>query len=302
MSEFTLDIQLTELGFSNWNFPLCEPQSVKENFLPTQNGTEKPAAETETPTDCHEDACVVRSASADKSFLQDHQYFTPFTDNSSNGETAQSNSKIISTENKDKAICNSWNRGRRRKEIEQSDDDDDDDYDYEDDEDDEDDEEENGQVGKKNNDKEQKCSEVSQEASGLTIDDAMSGEERTDEDAEIVLTDDDVDEEDEVEEEEEEEEDDVEEEGKVEEEGDDDVSWSETNGSGENKENRCHVCDLTFSSLFLLREHLNMHTGGSPLPLRRMWQAVLPVSQLPCTPSLPLPEGVHPLSRLLHHL
>ncbi|KAL1259483.1 hypothetical protein QQF64_010060 [Cirrhinus molitorella] len=289
MSEFTLDIQLTELGFSNWNFPLCEPQSVKENFLPTQNGTEKPAAETEAPADCHEDACTVACASADKSFLQDHQYFTPYKENSSNGERAQSNSKIISTENKDKVICNSWKRGRRRKEIEQrnddeeeeeNDDNDEDDYeddyddeeeeeeeeeDDDDDDDDDDDEEQNGQEGKKNNDKEQKCSEVSQEASSVTIDDAMSGEERTDEEAEIVLTDDDDEEEEEEEEEvveEEEEEDYVEEEEKVEE--DEDVSWSETNGSGENKENRCHVCDLTFTSLFLLREHLNMHTGVRP--------------------------------------
>ncbi|XP_016356266.1 zinc finger and BTB domain-containing protein 41-like isoform X2 [Sinocyclocheilus anshuiensis] len=253
MSEFTLDIQLTELGFSNWNFPLCEPQSVKENFLPTQNGTEKPAPETETPTDCHEDACIVASSSADKSFLQDHQYYTPFKDDSSsNGETAQSNSKISSKEKKDKVICNLWKRGRgrgrRREGPEQRNDDD---------------EEQNGKEGMKNNDKEQKCSEVSQEASGLTIDDAVSGEEMTDEDAEFVLTDDDDD--DDVEEVEEDEEDDVvEDKEEEEEEDDDDVSWSETNGSGENEENRCHVCDLTFSSLFLLREHLNMHTGVRP--------------------------------------
>uniref|UniRef100_A0A672QTY5 Zinc finger and BTB domain-containing protein 41-like n=1 Tax=Sinocyclocheilus grahami TaxID=75366 RepID=A0A672QTY5_SINGR len=244
MSEFTLDIQLTELGFSNWNFPLCEPQSVKENFLPTQNGTEKPAPETETPTDCPEDACIVASSSADKSFLQDHQYYTPFKDNSSsNGETAQSNSKISSTEKKDKVICNLWKRGRgrRREGPEQRNDDDD--------------EEQNGKEGMKNNDKKQKCSDVSQEASGLIIDDAVSGEEMTDEDAEFILTDDDV---------VEEEEDDVVEDKEEEEEEDDDVSWSETNGSGENEENRCHVCDLTFSSLFLLREHLNMHTGVRP--------------------------------------
>ncbi|XP_016387712.1 zinc finger protein 236-like [Sinocyclocheilus rhinocerous] len=233
MSEFTLDIQLTELGFSNWNFPLCEPQSVKENILPTQNGTEKPAPETETPANYREDACIVASASADKSFLQDHQYSTPFKDNSSSNG-AQSNSKIISTEQKDKVICNLWKRGGRRREgTEQRNDD----------------VEQNGKEGKENNDKEQKCSELSQEASGLTTDDAMSSEERTDEDAEFVLTEDDV------EEEEEEEEDD---------DDDDDISWSETNGSGEYEENRCHVCDLTFSSLFLLREHLNMHTGVRP--------------------------------------
>lgn len=211
MSEFTLDIQLTELGFSNWNFPLCEPQSVKENFLPTQNGTEKPAPETETPTDCHEDACVVASSSADKSFLQDHQYYIPFKDNSSsNGETAQSNSKISSSE-KDKVICNSWKRGRRKEGTEQRNDD----------------EDQNGNEGTKNDDKEQKCSEVSQEASGLTIDDAVSGEERTDEDAEFVLTDDDddVDEEEEVEEEEE---DDVVEDKEEDDDDDDDVSWSGT--------------------------------------------------------------------------
>ncbi|XP_058603210.1 uncharacterized protein wu:fe05a04 isoform X2 [Onychostoma macrolepis] len=253
MSEFTLDIQLTELGFSNWNFPLCEPQSVKENFLPTQNGTEKPAPETETPTDCHEDACIAASSLVDKSFLQDHQYYTPFKDNSSsNGETAQSISKINSTDKNDKVICNSWRRRRRREGTEQRDDDDDDD---------DDDDEQNGKEGMKNNGKEQKCSEseVSQEASGLTLDDAVSGEERTDEDAEFVLTDDDDDDD----ANEEEEEDDVVED-KEEEEEEEDVSWSETNGSGENEENRCHVCDLTFSSLFLLREHLNMHTGVRP--------------------------------------
>ncbi|XP_026140785.1 zinc finger and BTB domain-containing protein 41-like isoform X1 [Carassius auratus] len=278
MSEFTLDIQLTELGFSNWNFPVCEPQSVKEDFLPTQNGTEKPAPETETSTDYNEDACVVASSSADKSFLNDHQYYTPFKNNSSSsGGTAQSSSKISSSEKKDKVLSNSWNRGRRRERKEQRDDDDDDD--------DDDDEEQNGEEGMKS-DKEQKCSEVNQEASGLTIADAVSGEEQTDEDAEFVLTDDDDDVE-EVEVEEEEEDDDVEDMDKEEDddgedmdkeedddddddgedmdkEEDDDISWSETNGSGENEENRCHVCDLTFSSLFLLREHLNMHTGVRP--------------------------------------
>uniref|UniRef100_A0A9J7ZZX0 Wu:fe05a04 n=1 Tax=Cyprinus carpio carpio TaxID=630221 RepID=A0A9J7ZZX0_CYPCA len=256
MSEFTLDIQLTELGFSNWNFPVCEPQSVKENFLPTQNGTDKPAPETEPSTDCHEDACVVASSSADKSFLQDHQYYTPFKDDSSsNGETAQSNSRISSSEKKDKVICNAWKRGRRREGTEQRNDDDDDD--------DGDDEEQNEKEGTRNNDNEQKCSEVSQEASGPTIDDAVSGEERTDEDAELVLTDDEDDDVEEEEEEIEEEEEDNVVEDKDEEE-EDDVSWSETNGSGENEENRCHVCDLMFSSLFLLREHLNMHTGVRP--------------------------------------
>ncbi len=211
MSEFTLDIQLTELGFSNWNFPLCEPQSVKDNFLPTQNATEKPAPEIETPTDSQEDACIGASSSADKSFLQDHQYYTPIKDNSSsNGETAQSNSKINSTDKKDKVICNSWKRGRRRREgIEQRNDDD---------------EEQNGKEEMKNNDKEQKCSEVSQEASSLSIDDAVSGEERTDEDAELLTDDDDND--DEEEEVEEEEEDDVVED--KEEEYDDDDSWSGT--------------------------------------------------------------------------
>ncbi|XP_042628428.1 zinc finger and BTB domain-containing protein 41-like isoform X1 [Cyprinus carpio] len=240
MSEFTLDIQLTELGFSNWSFPLCEPQSVKENILPTQTGTEKPAPETERPANSHEDACIVASESADKSFLQDHQYSTPFKDNSSsNAETAQSNSKIISTGQKDKVICNSWKRGRRREGTELRNDD----------------VGQNGKEGKENNDKEQKYSELSQEASGLMTDDVMSSEERTDEDAELVLTEDD---------DEEDEEDDDGEEEKEEEDDDGGVSWSETNGSGENEENRCHVCDLTFSSLFLLREHLNMHTGVRP--------------------------------------
>ncbi|XP_026105000.1 zinc finger and BTB domain-containing protein 41-like [Carassius auratus] len=239
MSEFTLDIQLTELGFSNWNFPVCEPQSVKENILPTQNVTEKQAPETETPANCYEEACSVASASTDKSFLQDHQYSTPFKHNSSsNGETTQNNSKIISTEHKDKVICNLWKRGRRREGTEQG----------------HDDVEQNGKEGKEN--KEQKYSELSQEASGLMTDDALSSEEKTDEDVELVLTEDDVEEEDDDCEEKEEDDD--------EEDDDDGVSWSETNGSGENEENRCHVCDLTFSSLFLLREHLNMHTGVRP--------------------------------------
>ncbi len=206
MSEFTLDIQLTELGFSNWNFPLCEPQSVKDNFLPTQNATEKPAPEIETPTDSQEDACIAASSSADKSFLQDHQYYTPIKDNSSsNGETAQSNSKFNSTDKKDKVICNSWKRRREGTEQRNG-------------------EEQNGKEETKNNDKEQKCSEVSQEASSLSIDDAVSSEERTDEDAELLTDDDDND--DEEEEVEEEGEDDVVED--KEEEYDDDDSWSGT--------------------------------------------------------------------------
>ncbi|XP_048009556.1 zinc finger and BTB domain-containing protein 41 isoform X2 [Megalobrama amblycephala] len=240
MSEFTLDIQLTELGFSSWNFPLCEPQSVKETFLPTPNSIEKPAPETEIHVDCHEDASLVPSASAEKSFLLDHQYSSPFKhDSSSKEETAQGNSKIISTEKKDKVICTSWKRERREGTEQRNNND-----------------EQSEQEEKKNNEKEQNCSEVSQEASSVTTDDVISGEEKTDEEVEFVLTDDDVEEE---EEEEEEEEDDEEEE-----EDDDDVSWPETNGCAENEENRCHVCDLTFSSLFLLREHLNMHTGVRP--------------------------------------
>lgn len=207
MSEFTLDIQLTELGFSSWNFPLCEPQSVKETFLPTPNSIEKPAPETEIHVDCHEDASIVPSASAEKSFLLDHQYSSPFKhDSSSKEETAQGNLKIISTEKKDKVICTSWKRERREGTEQRNDDN-----------------EQSEQEGKKYNEKEQNCSEVSQEASSVTTDDVISGEERTDEEVEFVLTDDDVDDDvDEEEEEEEGEEDDVEEEG---EEDADDVSW-----------------------------------------------------------------------------
>ncbi|XP_056123673.1 zinc finger and BTB domain-containing protein 41 [Rhinichthys klamathensis goyatoka] len=241
MSEFTLDIQLTELGFPSWNFPLCEPQNVKETFLPTQNSIEKPAPETEIPVGCHEDACIVTSASADKSFLLDHQYSSPFKqDSSSIEETAQGNSKIISSE-EDKVICNSWKRERRGGTEQKNDD-----------------EEQSGQEVKKNYEKEQN-SEGSPKASSLTTDDAISNEERTDEDVEFVLTDDDDVVDDDYDEEEEEDDDDVEEDV-----DEDDVSWPETNGCGENEENRCHVCDLTFSSLFLLREHLNMHTGVRP--------------------------------------
>lgn len=205
--------------------------------MPTPNSIEKPAPETEIHVDCHEEAGIVPSALAKKSFLLDHQYSSPFKhDPSSNEETAQGNSKIISTE-KDKVICTLWKRERREGTEQKNDD-----------------EAQSGQEGKKHDEKEQSCLEVSPEASSLTIEDVVSGEERTDEDVEFVLTDDDVDDE------EEEEEDDV-----VEiEEDEDDVSWPETNGCGENEENRCHVCDLTFSSLFLLREHLNMHTGVRP--------------------------------------
>ncbi|XP_077068109.1 uncharacterized protein LOC143721515 isoform X2 [Siphateles boraxobius] len=235
MSEFTLDIQLTELGFPSWNFPLCEPQNVKETFLPTPNGIEKPAPETEIPVDCHEDACIVTSASAGKSFLLDHQYSSPYKqDSSCIEETTQGYSKIISSE-EHKVICNSWKRERRVGTEQKNDD-----------------EEQSGQEVKKNYEKEQN-SDGSPKASSLTTDDAISNEERTDEDVEFVLTDED-------EEEEEEDDDDVEED--VDE--DDDVSWPETIRCGENEENRCHVCDLTFSSLFLLREHLNMHTGVRP--------------------------------------
>lgn len=192
MSEFTLDIQLTELGFSSWNFPLCEPQSVKETFLPTPNSIEKPAAETEIPGDCHEDACIVPSASAEKSFLLDHQYSSPFKQDSSPKEdTAQGISKAISTDKKEKVICTLWKR--ERKETEQTNNDE-------------------VRSEQKKSDKEQSSPEVNLEASCVTTDDVISGEERTDEEVEFVLTDDDVDEE---------EEDDVEEE----EEDDDDVSW-----------------------------------------------------------------------------
>ncbi|XP_039535802.1 uncharacterized protein wu:fe05a04 isoform X2 [Pimephales promelas] len=237
MSEFTLDIQLTELGFPSWNFPLCEPQNVKETFLPTPNSIEKSAPETEIPVGCQEDACIITSASADKSFLLDHQYSFPFKQDSSSIEgTTQGNSKSIFSE-EHKVVCNSWKRERREGTEQKNDD-----------------EEPSGQEVKKNYEKEQN-SEGSPKACSLMTDDAISNEERTDEDVEFVLTDDD----DDVVEEEEDD-DDAEEDLDE----DDDDSWPETNGCGENEGNRCHVCDLTFSSLFLLREHLNMHTGVRP--------------------------------------
>ncbi|XP_051576958.1 zinc finger protein 586 [Myxocyprinus asiaticus] len=227
-SEFTLDIQLTELGFPCWNFPLGEPQSVKETFLPTQNGTEKSSPETETLANCHEDACVVPSASHDESFLQDHQYSSPIKHSST--INTQSDSKIITTENRDKNICNQWTKNKScRAELKNND-------------------KEQSREEEKKNEKEQRDSEVSEEAVSLVMDDDMSGEEITDEDAEFDLTEDEDEEEVVV----------------VEEEEDDDGSCSEENGSGENEEHNCHVCDLTLTSLFLLREHLNMHTGVRP--------------------------------------
>lgn len=241
MSEFTLDIQLTELGFSNWNFPLCEPPSVKETFLPAQSTTEKP-----TTADCHEDPCFVPNALTEKSFLQDHQYFCPFKPNSPiSVETAQSDSNIVSTEKKNKAICNSWNKARKRERAGRRNSDD----------------SQDGEEEMEKDEEEQTCAEGTLETSSPTMEEVVSGEEGTDEnEVEYVLTDDDgdyVDEDEEVE-------DDIEEEEEEKEEQDEDVSWSESNENGENKDNLCHVCDLTFSSLFLLREHLNMHTGVRP--------------------------------------
>ncbi|XP_051573795.1 zinc finger protein 615-like isoform X2 [Myxocyprinus asiaticus] len=230
-SEFTLDIQLTELGFPSWNFPLSEPQSVKETFLPMHNGTEKSAPETEPLANCHEDTCVVPSASHDENFLQDSEYSSPIKHNSTiNTQTSQKNSTIITEDNREKNISNNWRTKNKSSWTELKNND-----------------KEQSREEEKKTEKEQRDSEVIEEAACLVMDD-MSGEEIT-HDAEFDLTDDDYDDDEEEEEEEVVKEDD---------------SCSEANGSGDNEEHHCHVCDLTFTSLFLLQEHLNMHTGARP--------------------------------------
>ncbi|XP_052002810.1 zinc finger protein 33B-like [Xyrauchen texanus] len=218
-SEFTLDIQLTELGFPSWNFPLREPQSV-ETFLPMHNGIEKSVPETEPLANCHEDTCAVPSASHDEHFLQDHEYSSPIKHNSTiNTQTTQKNSTIITEDNSEKNISNNCrtNNKSSRTELKNND-------------------EEHSRDEEKKPEKEQRDSEESEEAASLVMD--MSWKEIT-QDAEFDLTDED-------------------------EEVVEDGSCSEANGSGDNEEHHCHVCDLTFTSLFLLREHMNMHTGARP--------------------------------------
>ncbi|XP_057195952.1 zinc finger protein 197 isoform X2 [Triplophysa rosa] len=229
-SEFTLDIQLTELGFSSWDFPLCEPQSVKETFLPTQNSIEKSSPGTPKS---HEDASIVPSGSAENSVLQDHQYSSPVKQNSTIiTEKPQDGLTAVNVEDREKIIFNKWKVRKRRTFAEGRNSD----------------REQSREDDTSTNEKEE-----SEETNSLQIDDHMSVEEKTDEDVEFALSDDDDDQEDEEEEEEEEEE-----------ELDDDISCSETPESGEIGENYCHVCDATFPTLFLLREHLNMHTGVRP--------------------------------------
>ncbi|TRY94753.1 hypothetical protein DNTS_021625 [Danionella cerebrum] len=240
MSEFTLDIQLTELGFSSWNLPFCEPQCTKAANLEIQTLPEKPAPESFSPGDGPEDESVL----TEKSFVLDHQYCSPIKTNpSSDTETLQVPKSPVTTTNE--TICDSANEEQK---------------------------DETKQLHREEDkEKQVESSEISSEEPSQVADDADDNAALTDDESvkekedayiEYILSDDEsIDEEKDGVGEEEEEEEDFLDDMVVEEE---DASTSETKESGGNEKNCCNMCDLTFSSVFLLKEHLNMHMGVRP--------------------------------------
>lgn len=200
-SELTIDIQLTELGFSSWDFQLLKQKESPhtQDSAPGLEATTAPSAEDEEP-----------SVSAGQNAHVDSQNTLPGKQDSQI-EAGQTD-PAMPAEEKEQYL---------------------------------------EQMSRKGSEYAGDCdSQIKEDKKNGTKHSEQKGMRRTDGNWEI-----DVDVNDE------EEEDDEDEDHDLTEDEDNGVFSSDTNGS---EEHRCQVCDLTFSTQFLLEEHSHVHTGVRP--------------------------------------
>ncbi|XP_036449755.1 zinc finger and BTB domain-containing protein 17 [Colossoma macropomum] len=198
-SELTIDIQLTELGFSSWDFQL-----LKQKETPQTNGSASVLEATAAPSA----PPAVESHVDEETNISVGQECHDGSPSDQDSESNAVGSVAVPTGKNDPHIGPNTREGTE--------------YDEEDDVGVEED-------GDRKMPEEQR--DIRRTDGNWEIDVAVYDEEEN-EDNDSNLTED----------------------------NDDDVS-SDTNGSDEH---RCHVCALTFSTTFLLREHLHVHTGVRP--------------------------------------
>ncbi|KAL6489418.1 hypothetical protein MHYP_G00031590 [Metynnis hypsauchen] len=200
-SELTIDIQLTELGFSSWDFQL-----LKQKETPQTNGSASVLEATAAPSASSPSPAVESHVDEETNISVGQECH----DDSPSDQDSESSADQIQTDSP--AVPAGNNDPNTREGT---------DYDEEDDTVVE-------EYGGRNMEEEQR--DVRRTDGNWEIDVAVYDEEENEDGSNLT------------------------------EDNDDDVS-SDTNVS---EEHRCHVCALTFSTPFLLREHLHVHTGVRP--------------------------------------